>query len=145
MLITGAAFGLVWGLVRGNAAGWGSVEALAALAGGVALLAGFVARELRTREPMLPMQLFRSRAFAAGNAAAFPMFASRFGAVFFMAQFLQTAQGHGPLDAGVRLLPWTATLFVVAPIAGARAGRVGERPLIAGGSCCRRSAWPGSP
>jgi EmrB/QacA subfamily drug resistance transporter len=132
-LITTAALGLVWGLVRGNAAGWASLEVLAALAGGAALLAGFVAWERRTPEPMLPMRLFRSRAFAAGNAAAFFMFASLYGAVFFMAQFLQTAQGHGPLDAGVRLLPWTATLFVVAPIAGARADRVGERPLIAGG------------
>ena len=132
-LITGAAFGLVWGLVRGNSVSWASAEVLAALTGGAALLAGFVAWELRTREPMLPMRLFRSRAFAAGNAAGFLMFASLFGAVFFMAQFLQTAQGHGPLDAGVRLLPWTATLFVVAPLAGARAGRVGERPLIAGG------------
>ncbi len=132
-LVTGAAFGLVWGLVRGNAAGWGSAEVVVALGGGLALLAGFVAWELRSREPMLPMRLFRSRAFAAGNAAGFLLFASVFGSAFFMAQFLQTAQGHGPLDAGVRLLPWTATLFVVAPIAGARAGRVGERALVAGG------------
>ena len=92
---------------------------LAALTGGLALLAGFVAWELRAREPMLPMRLFRSRAFAAGNAAGFLMTAALFGAVFFMAQFLQTAQGHGPLDAGIRLLPWTATLFVIAPVAGA--------------------------
>jgi EmrB/QacA subfamily drug resistance transporter len=132
-LITCAAFGLVWGLVRGNSLGWGSAEVLAALTGGLALLAGFVAWELRVREPMLPMRLFRSRAFAAGNAAGFLMTAALFGAVFFMAQFLQTAQGHGPLDAGIRLLPWTATLFVIAPVAGAAVGRVGERPLIAGG------------
>jgi EmrB/QacA subfamily drug resistance transporter len=132
-LITGAAFGLVWGLVRGNSAGWGSAEVLAALAGGLALLTGFVAWELRAREPMLPMRLFRSRAFAAGNAACFLMTAALFGTVFFMAQFLQTAQGQSPLDAGLRLLPWTATLFVVAPAAGAVVGRVGERPLIAGG------------
>ena len=82
------------------------------------------------REPMVPMRLFRSRAFAAGNAAGFFMFATLYGALFFMAQFLQTAQGHGPLGAGLRLLPWTATLFVVAPIAGALVNRIGERPLI---------------
>src|SRR3954447_2500765 len=82
---------------------------------------------------MLPPELFRARAFSAGNAAAFFMFAPLYGAVFFMAQFLQTAQGHGPLDAGLRLLPWTATLFVVAPLAGARVARIGERALIAGG------------
>jgi EmrB/QacA subfamily drug resistance transporter len=132
-LVTGGALGLVWGLVRGNAAGWASPEVLGALGAGLALVAGFVAWERRAPEPMLPLGLFRARAFAAGNAAVFFMFASLFGAVFFMAQFLQTAQGHGPLDAGVRLLPWTATLFVVAPLAGARVSRFGERPFIAGG------------
>jgi Major Facilitator Superfamily len=88
---------------------------------------------LRVREPMLPMSLFASRPFSSGNAAIFFMFASLAGAVFFMAQFLQTAQGHGPLGAGIRLLPWTATLFVVSPVAGARIGRIGERPLAGGG------------
>jgi EmrB/QacA subfamily drug resistance transporter len=129
-LATGSALGLVWGLVRGNSAGWGSVEVLATLTAGALLAVAFVAWERRTREPMLPMRLFGSRAFSAGNTAVFFLTASLFGAVFFMAQFLQTAQGHGPLDAGVRLLPWTATLFLVAPIAGARIERVGERPFV---------------
>jgi EmrB/QacA subfamily drug resistance transporter len=132
-LATGAALGMVWGLVRGNAAGWDSVEVVAALAGGVVLAVAFAGWELRAREPMLPMRLFRSRAFSSGNASVFFLTASLFGAVYFMAQFLQTAQHHGPLDAGLRLLPWTATLFLVAPIAGARIQRVGERPFIAGG------------
>jgi EmrB/QacA subfamily drug resistance transporter len=132
-LATGAALGMVWGLVRGNAAGWGSVEVVAALAAGMLLAVAFVVWELRAREPMLPMRLFRSRAFSSGNASVFFLTASLFGAVFFMAQFLQTAQHHGPLDAGLRLLPWTATLFLIAPIAGARIQRVGERPFIAGG------------
>jgi EmrB/QacA subfamily drug resistance transporter len=132
-LVTGAAFGLVWALVRGNTSGWGSLEIVAALIGGAAMLAGFVAWELRASEPMLPMRLFGSRQFSAGNAASFFQFGSLFGVVFFMAQFLQTAQGHSPLDTGVRLLPWTATLFVVAPLAGARLERFGARPFIAVG------------
>jgi EmrB/QacA subfamily drug resistance transporter len=131
VLVTGGAFGLVWGLVRGNAAGWGSVEVVASLAGGLVLVGGFVWWERRASAPMLPPALFRARAFSAGNAAAFFMFASTFGAAFFMAQFLQVAQGDGPFEAGVRLLPWTATLFLVAPLAGARVSRVGERRLIA--------------
>jgi EmrB/QacA subfamily drug resistance transporter len=129
-LVAGASLGLVWGLVRGNAAGWGSAEVLGALAAGAVLAAAFVGWELRARAPMLPMGLFRSRAFSTGNAANFLMLASLFGAVFFMAQFLQTAQGYGPLGAGLRLLPWTATLFTVAPIAGSLVARVGERPLV---------------
>src|SRR5271154_2840910 len=132
-LVTLAAFGLVWGLVRGNQSGWGSAEVLASLALGVSLMAGFVAWELRAREPMLPMRMFRSRAFSAGNAAIFFTFASLFGTVFFYAQLLQTGLGYGPLGAGLRLLPYTAMFMVVAPVAGALADRIGERPLLVGG------------
>jgi EmrB/QacA subfamily drug resistance transporter len=132
-LVTLGALGVVWGLVRGNQAGWGSAEVLASLMLGVGLLVGFVTWELRAREPMLPMRFFRSRAFSAGNAAIFFTFASLFGTVFFYAQMLQTALGYGPLGAGLRLLPYTATFMTVAPIAGALADRVGERPLLVGG------------
>jgi EmrB/QacA subfamily drug resistance transporter len=133
ILEAGAALGIVWSLVRGNSAGWGSVEVIASIALGVLFAAAFVAWELRVREPMLPMRLFRSREFSAGNAAIFFLTASLVGAVFFMAQFLQTAQSDGPLDAGLRLLPLTTTLFFIAPLAGALINRVGERPLILGG------------
>jgi EmrB/QacA subfamily drug resistance transporter len=132
-LVTLGALGVVWGLVRGNQAGWGSVEVLAALLGGVVLIAGFIRWELRAREPMLPMYFFRSRAFSAGNGAIFFTFASLFGTVFFYAQMLQTGLGYGPLGAGLRLLPYTATFMTVAPIAGALADRIGERPLLVGG------------
>lgn len=132
-LATGAALGFVWALMRGNPAGWGSAEVVAALAVGVLLTVAFVWWERRTAEPMLPMGLFASRPFSSGNATIFFLSAALYGAVFFMAQFLQTAQGHGPLEAGLRLLPWTATLFVIAPIAGARISRVGERPLAVAG------------
>ncbi len=127
---TGAALGLVWGLVRGNSAGWGSPEVVTALAGGALLMAAFVAWELRASTPVLPMRLFRSRAFSAGNAAIFFLNASLTGAVFFMAQFQQVTLGQGPLDAGLRLLPWGVTPFLIAPRAGALADRIGERPLI---------------
>jgi EmrB/QacA subfamily drug resistance transporter len=142
-LVGAGGLGIVWGLVRGNAAGWGSAEVLLTIGAGAALVAAFVAWELRTRAPMLPMRLFRSRAFSAGNAATFFLFASLFGAVFFFAQFLQTAGGHDPLEAGLRLIPWTATLFFVAPLAGALADRIGERPLVVGGLALQAAgmAW----
>jgi MFS family permease len=132
-LITAGALGVVWGLMRGNQVGWGSAEVIGALVGGVAVLAAFVAWELRAREPMLPVRFFRSRGFTAGNMAIFFTFASLFGAVFFFAQLLQVGYDYGPLGAGLRLLPWTATFITVAPIAGALADRIGERPLMVGG------------
>jgi MFS family permease len=132
-LITAGAFGIVWGLVRSGSAGWGSLEVLAALALGTALVAAFAVWELRTRRPMLPMRFFRSRSFSAGNAAIFFTFASLFGGVFFFAQLLQTALGYGPLDAGLRLMAWTITFITIAPLAGALADRFGERPFLVTG------------
>jgi EmrB/QacA subfamily drug resistance transporter len=95
-LVTGAALGLVWALVRGNSAGWGSVEVIASLAAGVLLALAFVLWERRVAEPMLPMRLFASRPFSSGNASIFFLAAALYGTVFFMAQFLQTVQHHAP-------------------------------------------------
>jgi EmrB/QacA subfamily drug resistance transporter len=132
-LVTAGALGIVWGLVRGNGAGWGSAEVVASLLAGAALVATFVAHERRAAAPLLPPALFRSRAFAAGNAASFLMIAGLFSTVFFLAQFLQTGLGYDALGAGLRLLPWTATLFFVAPLAGILVDRVGERPFLVAG------------
>src|SRR5262249_38710788 len=63
----------------------------------------------------------------------FLMAGALYGAVFFFAQYLQTTLGYPPLAAGLRMVPLTATLFVVAPIAGGLVNRVGERRLIVGG------------
>ena len=132
--------------MRGNAAGWGSPEVVVALAGGALLVAAFVAWERRAPEPMLPMRFFRSRAFSAGNVAIFFTFASLFGAVFFLAQFLQTTLGYGPLEAGLRLLPWTGDAVPRARRWRARwpTATASGRSWSAG-CCCRRSAWAGSP
>ena len=132
-LISASGFAVVWGLVRGNAAGWGSFEIIGALAAGLLLAVAFIAWELRAKEPMVPMRFFRSRAFSAGNAAIFFTLASLFGAVFFFAQMLQTALGYGPLDAGLRLIPWTVTFITVAPLVGSLVDRVGERPFMVAG------------
>src|SRR6266508_531893 len=131
-LVSTGLFGIVWGLVRGNSVGWGSLEVVGALAAGLLLVGAFIAWELRAAEPMLPMRLFRSRAFSAGNAAIFFTLASLFGAVFFFAQMLQTALGYGPLDAGLRLMPWTVTFITVAPLVGNLVDRFGERPFMVG-------------
>lgn len=130
VLVTGAALGIVWALMRGNDVGWGSAETVATLAGGLAALAAFVWVERRVAEPMLPPRMFARRAFSAGTGSNFLFSAALFSAVFFMAQFQQISLGQGPLDSGLRLLPWTGALFIVAPIAGALTNRVGERMLV---------------
>ena len=133
VLATGGALGLVWALIRANSVGWASPEIVGALAAGAALAAAFIGWELRAAQPMVPLRLFRSRAYAAGNAACLCVFAVLFGLVFFMAQFLQTGLGYDPLGAGLRLAPGWATLMVIAPFAGTLIRRLGERALIAGG------------
>jgi EmrB/QacA subfamily drug resistance transporter len=127
------ALAVMWGLVRANSTGWSSAETVASLTAGVVLALAFVGWELRARAPMLPMRLFASRAFSAGNAAIFFLNGSLSGAVFFTAQFHQVTLGYGPLDAGLRLLPWGIMPFLIAPRAGALTDRFGERPLIVAG------------
>ena len=131
ILATGAALAAVWGLMRAAGGGW-SAQALGASAIGILLTVAFVAFERRARAPMIPMRLFSLRGFAAGNAAGFTLYASMYGVVFFLPQFL-AAQGNDALGAGLRLLPWTTTLFVFAPIGGALVNRAGERALIVAG------------
>jgi EmrB/QacA subfamily drug resistance transporter len=142
-LITVAAFGVVWGLVRGNAAGWGSTEVVGSLIAGAAFAAGFVRHELRAREPMLPMSFFRSRTFTAGNAAIFFVLGSLFSDVFFFPQLLQIGLHHDVLQTGLRLMVWTCTFIIVAPGVGALVDRIGERPLMVAGLLiqCGGTAW----
>ena len=132
-LATGGTLGIVWALIRANSLGWTSPEIAATLTAGIVLAVAFVAWELRAADPMVPLRMFRSRPIAAGNAATFSIFALLMAMVFFMAQFLETGMGYGPLDAGLRLLPGWATLAVIAPFTGTLISRVGERPLVVGG------------
>jgi EmrB/QacA subfamily drug resistance transporter len=132
-LASAGLFGIVWGLIHGNGDGWTSPTIVTALAGGALGLAAFVAWELRTAEPMLPMRFFRDRAFAAANGASLLMYFGMFGSIFLLTQFFQTAQGYSPLESGLRVLPWTIMPMFVAPVAGALSDRIGGRPLMATG------------
>jgi EmrB/QacA subfamily drug resistance transporter len=132
-LIAGGAALIAWALVRVGDAGWGDVKGIAAFVAGAALLAGFVLRERTAAEPMLPLRLFRVRAFSAANLTAFCTSGAIFSAAFLTAQYFQLGLGYSPLATGLRLLPWTATPMVVAPLAGALADRIGTRPLLVTG------------
>jgi EmrB/QacA subfamily drug resistance transporter len=129
-LVTGGCFGLVWGLVRGNESGWSSGEVVSALTIGAVLLILFVGWQRRTAEPMLPLRLFASRTFTAATVVSFLLYAALYGTVFFLSQYMQVGLGYSALEAGLRLIPWTATLLLVAPLAGALADRFGNRPVL---------------
>jgi EmrB/QacA subfamily drug resistance transporter len=132
-LASAGLLGIVWGLVRGNEHGWTSFGIVTPLVVGTFLVVAFVAWELRTTSPMLPMQFFRNRTFALTNIASLFMFFGMFGSIFLLAQFFQTVQHYSPLQSGLRILPWTAMPIFIAPIAGALSDRIGGHRLMAAG------------
>jgi EmrB/QacA subfamily drug resistance transporter len=132
-LASAGLFGIVWGLVRGNSVGWGSTEIVGSLGAGLILLALFVIWELRAPAPMLPMRFFRNRTFALTNLSSRFMFFGMFGSIFLLAQFFQSVQHFSPLQAGLRILPWTAMPIFIAPIAGALSDRIGGQRIMAVG------------
>ncbi|WP_394433376.1 DHA2 family efflux MFS transporter permease subunit [Streptomyces sp. SGAir0957] len=133
LLASGGLFGIVYGLVRAPLDGWTSPVVLLGLFAGAALLAGFVHHGIRAKNPMLPMRLFRSRAFAGVNAASLLMFLGMFGSIFLLSQFMQGVLGYSPTEAGLRMLPWTGMPMLVAPVAGYLSDRIGGRPVVAVG------------
>jgi EmrB/QacA subfamily drug resistance transporter len=133
-------FGLVFGLVRGQAEGWTSPVIVTSLAAGVAVLIAFAAWELRARAPMLPLGLFRRRTFAVTNAVSFFMYFGTFGSIFLLTQVLQMVMGFSPLQAGVRMLLWTGATMIVAPIAGVLSERHGPRAFMAAGLALQAGA-----
>jgi EmrB/QacA subfamily drug resistance transporter len=129
-LASAGLFGVVWGLVRGNGQGWASLEIVGSLAAGLAILAVFVAWELRTAAPMLPIRFFRKPSFALANVASLFMFFGMFGSIFLLSQFFQTVQGYSPLGAGLRILPWTLAPMFISPLAGALSDRIPGKTLV---------------
>ncbi|MGN6425963.1 MAG: DHA2 family efflux MFS transporter permease subunit [Leifsonia sp.] len=133
LLAAPGVLGVVFAIVRGNDAGWGSPEVLVPLVAGALLLVAFVLWESRTSAPLLPLRLFRDRSFTVANLVGVTFSFGIFGAIFILIQFLQVVQGHTPLEAGVMTMPWTLAPMVVAPLTGLFASRTGTRlPIVAG-------------
>ncbi|OBB42202.1 MFS transporter [Nocardia sp. 852002-51244_SCH5132740] len=133
VLSAGGVLAIVWAVVHGADDGWTSAPVLSGLLGGAALLAAFIAWEMRTPAPMLPLRLFRSRAFRVSNITSFTFAVGVFGAIFLISQYFQVVRGYSPFESGLRTLPWTAAPMVVAPLAGLVVGRIGARTLLVAG------------
>jgi len=123
-------FLLVLALIRGNEEGWGSSLIVGLFGAAALLLVAFVVIERRVANPMLPLGLFRRPAFTGIQLAAFGISASMFALFLYMTLYLQNFLGHSPTEAGLRYLPLTVAVFLVAPIAGALLSRVHARVML---------------
>jgi EmrB/QacA subfamily drug resistance transporter len=125
-----ALFLLIFGLIRGNPEGWGSLPIVACLGGAVALLIAFVVIEMRSSHPMLELALFRNPAFNGVSAVAFCLSASMFALFLYITIYLQGVLDYSPLEAGVRFLPQTVLAFGASIVAGPLLNRVAVRLLF---------------
>ena len=131
--LTAGLFLLVLALLRGNEDGWTSATIIAELVGAVAFLGAFIVVEARSKEPMLPLGLFRNRSFTGAQVAAFAISASFFAVFLYTTIYLQQILGLSAIEAGLVYLPGTLVMLVVSGATANLVEKVGARTLIAGG------------
>jgi EmrB/QacA subfamily drug resistance transporter len=125
--------GLVLGVSRGGLSGWSDPIVIGGLSAAVALLPLWALIERRSRAPMLDLQIFKDRLFAAATAAAFINGLARFALMFLFVFYFQGAQSNSPIEAGIKLMPLALGMLIASPIAGIHADRHGSRALAAAG------------
>jgi EmrB/QacA subfamily drug resistance transporter len=124
---------LVYGLVEAPDAGWGSGQTLGLLAGALALLAAFVAIELRSAAPLVPFRIFRIRTLTGANVVGVLTGASLFSMFFFISLYMQNVLGYSAIKAGVSYLPLAGTIILAAGAASGLVTKVGFKPILATG------------
>jgi EmrB/QacA subfamily drug resistance transporter len=133
VLVTGGLFSLVWALIRTNSHSWSSPQTVGFLVAAAVLLGGFIAWESRQSDPMIPLSFFRRRAFDVAVSSVALVGFAMFGIIYFLTLYMQNVRGYSALESGVRTLPMTVMVMLIAPLAGRLSGRIGPRPLIVGG------------
>jgi EmrB/QacA subfamily drug resistance transporter len=134
LLLSTAAMGvLVLGVIQAPDWGWGSEATIATLAGGVVLLAAFLALERRTAHPMLDVGLFRNLRFSAASASVTIAFFALMGFIFLVVQYFQFVQSFSPLGTGVRLLPVAGSVAVSSLLGTRFAVRIGNKAIVGTG------------
>lgn len=131
--LTAAAALLIAGISHGAEWGWSSLATLALIAGGVLAALTAVWLERRSRFPLLPRRVVGAPGFLPAAASMFFLFSSMYAGVFLLPRYFQLDAGLDPARMGLAIAPWTATLLIGAPIAGATARRVGDRAVLVAG------------
>ncbi|MFM0250409.1 MFS transporter [Paraburkholderia sediminicola] len=121
---------LTYGLTRASAHGFGDRWVLASVLGGLLVLTGFVALEAKTRNPMMPLDVFRSRDFVGANLVTLLLYFGLGGALFFLPFTLIRAYGYSATEAGAALLPLPVTIGLLSRFTGGLTGRYGARVLL---------------
>src|SRR6202167_2853386 len=133
VLAASGLFALVDAIIEAATRGWTSGFTLAEAGHGLALLACFVAFELRSHHPLIDLRIFSERAFAAAAGAVTVIFFSLFGSLFALTQYLQLVHGYSPFGAGVRALPFALAMGAMSPVSAQLAKRIGPRAVISCG------------
>ena len=128
-----ALFGLVFGLIRGNAEGWTSAQILVSLIGAGVLMLAFVAIESRRERAMLDLSLFRVASFNGVSIVAWALSAGMFAMFLYLTLYVQDVLGLTPLEAGVRFLQITLVSFIAAPVSAKLSSRIPVRVLMGAG------------
>jgi len=124
---------IVWGLIEAPERGWTSPTILAAFTAGAAILAAFVAWELRARQPMLDVTVFRNLRFSAASISITFVFFALMGVMYFLTTYLQSVMGYTALQAGVRMVPIAAGLILASRLSVALTARLGTKVVVAAG------------
>ena len=134
--LTPGLLAVVFALVRADDWGWGSVKTLGLLALGLVLLTAFWAIEHRVPSPIVDFSLFRNGPYLGASAAAFALVGAYWVVIFYQPQYLQEVLDHGPVAAGLLVLPITAPMVFISPFCGPLIKRVGPRGLMTAGMVC---------
>jgi EmrB/QacA subfamily drug resistance transporter len=130
VLLAGGLFLVIWAIIKAQDFGWGSLYVILFGLAGFAVLAAFAVREQKTADPLLPLDVFKSRAVSAGTVLVIVGFLALFGILFFIGLYLQNTHGYSPVQTGVRMLPLTATFVISAPLGGVLTEKFGPRPPV---------------
>ncbi|MBX6357181.1 MAG: MFS transporter, partial [Micromonosporaceae bacterium] len=125
--------GLTYGIINGGEHGFGRPVVWAAILGGTAVLAGFVAWERRVEFPSLDVKLFGNPRFSAAAGVIGLVFFAGLGVFFFTSFYLQLVRGYSPLETGMLFLPFAAAQLVFAPLSSAAVKRYGAKAVSAAG------------